>query len=86
MLVDDKFILVFGGAADNTSFKFNLENNLVEKAHDMDKDSWLAHMPEPFYDKHTKAIYVCVRKNKLQKFDQDQKWSLARENIYMSAI
>ena len=41
---------------------------------------------EPFYDKHTKAIYVGDRNNNIHKLDQDEKWSIAVENINVNSI
>ena len=92
--VDDKFILVFGGAGDKTSFKFFPGTNEVKKADDMSKNCYMSSTPEPFYDKHTKAIYVCDYELKddidivynIHKFDQDQKWSIAVEDIKKNPI
>ena len=44
-------------------------------------------MPNPFYDKHSKAIYVCDKDDHhIHKFDQDEKWSIALENIKDNAV
>ena len=84
--VDEQFILVFGGYEDKTSFKFYPENDEVKKAADMVKDCYMEFMPEPFYDKITKAIYVCdidlnTRAQNIHKFDKDGNWSIAVVDI-----
>ena len=42
-------------------------------------------MPEPFYDKYTKAIYVCDEYN-IHKYDQEGNWSIALENIKDNSV
>ena len=85
--VDEKFILVFGGVEDKTSFKFFPENDEVKKAPDMAEDCDMDSMPEPFYDMITKAVYVCEKDNhNIHKFDQDGNWSIAVKNIRGNSV
>ena len=57
--VDDKFILVFGGEYDKTSFKFYPEDNTVKRHDDMIDYCAMASIPEPFYDEITQGFFVC---------------------------
>ena len=42
--------------------------------------------PEPFYDKTTKAVYAFDYDDRVHKFDQDEKWSIAIENFKKNSI
>ena len=85
--VDDKFILVFGGEGDKTSYRFYPENDEVKKSGDMAEDCFMYSMPEPFYDKYTKAIYVCdYFFIDIHKYDQEGNWSIAFKNIKDNSV
>ena len=85
--VDNDFILVFGGWGKKTSFKFYPENNEIKKAEDMAESLWFRDCFEPIYDKTTKVVYAFdYYVARVHKFDQDEKWSIAIQDIEKSSI